>query len=344
MSKYIVELSPVLKNIASEGGLDSAILNGNSIQRTLNMIDYNGKKISNAKDGDIISSDNGGEYFSEIIKIDFLVCPDGTSGCLGNCVDLDNDSNNCGGCFNVCGEGYHCQNGVCVETTTTTSTTTSTTTTSSPGASSGTLIFNGQNPTSGGSYVSAPGSTVGTWLPGTGDFTVEWFQYQTATGHPRVFSVGPDTNATIGVSIEANKVYKWLGGKNWNIGVTYLNTWVHIALVRASGMMSVYINGTMSGTAQTDTTNVTGSSKDLYIGSDGITNGDGFAGKITNFRWTNSAVYTENFSPITSPLTVLADTKLLMLGGTVSNPAVDSTGINTLTNFNTTWSSDTPFV
>ena len=32
-----------------------------------------------------------------------------------------------------------------------------------------------------------------------------------------------------------------------------------------------------------------------------------------------------------------------MLGGSASNPAVDSTGINVLTNFNTTWSSETPF-
>ena len=32
-----------------------------------------------------------------------------------------------------------------------------------------------------------------------------------------------------------------------------------------------------------------------------------------------------------------------MLGGNVTNPVVDSTGINSLVNFNTTWDAATPF-
>jgi hypothetical protein len=217
---------------------------------------------------------------------------------------------------------------------------------SGPVGGSGTIVFNGLDPQSGGSYVSAPGATINTWLPSTGDFTVEWFQYQTVGGgHPRVFSIGPDTQATFGVSIEANKVYTWPTANNWSIGTTYVNTWVHIALVRSSGVMNAFINGVKKTTYnQADTTDVSGAVNDLYIGADGLTAGDGFPGNITNFRWTNSAVYTTNFDTPTSPLSSLSQTKLLLLGGSTANPVVDATGTNVLTNFNTTWSADTPFV
>lgn len=213
-----------------------------------------------------------------------------------------------------------------------------------PAESSGTILFNGLDPNAGGSYVSAPRATIATWLPGTGNYTIEWFQYQTVlSSHPRVFSIGPDTAATLGVSIEGGKVYTWPNGNNWTIGKTYQNTWIHVALVRTSGSTKCYIDGTSVGTAQSDSVNVTGALKDLFIGADGETAGDGFPGKITNFRWTNSAVYTGNFTAPTSPLTVLPQTKLLLLGGSPSNPVTDSTGINVLTNFNTTWGPDTPF-
>ena len=110
--------------------------------------------------------------------------------------------------------------------------------------------------------------------------------------------------------------------------------------------MSAYVNGATAGTPQKNsntTSDISGATYSLYIGSDGFTSGDTFTGKITNFRWTNSAVYTGTFSRPTSALTQLANTKLLMLGGNITNPVIDSTGINVLTNFNTTWSTDTPF-
>ena len=221
-------------------------------------------------------------------------------------------------------------------------------------SSSGTIVFNGVQNVSTGSWISAPAATIGTWLPGTGDFTIEWFQYYVdVPAHPRIFSIGVDTTATLGVSIEG-AVYTWPNGNNWDIGKTYSNTWVHIAIVRKGGTSSCYIDGirslkdasgsTASNGYYADTQDVSGSTKPLYIGSDHATSGDWFQGKITNFRWTNAAVYTgASFSRPTSPLTKLAQTKLLMLGGNITNPVVDSTGINVLTNYNTTWSSDTPF-
>lgn len=213
-----------------------------------------------------------------------------------------------------------------------------------PAASSGTILFNGQDPTNNGSYVSAPKATIATWLPGTDNFTVEWFQYQTVlSSHPRVFSIGPDTTPKYGVSVESDTIYTWPGGNSYAIGKTYLNTWIHVALVRTTGTTKCYIDGTQVGTAQANAVAISGATYDFFIGADGLSAGDGFPGKITNFRWTNSAVYTGNFTKPSSPLTVLAETKLLLLGGSAANPVVDSTGINTLTNYNTTWGADTPF-
>jgi hypothetical protein len=51
---YIVKLTPDLRNLATEGSLDTAVVAGNSIQRTVYLDVYNGtdRKIVEAKDGD----------------------------------------------------------------------------------------------------------------------------------------------------------------------------------------------------------------------------------------------------------------------------------------------------
>jgi hypothetical protein len=44
------------------------------------------------------------------------VCPEGRASCGGQCVDLQNDNENCGSCGNVCGAGTCCNEGACVST------------------------------------------------------------------------------------------------------------------------------------------------------------------------------------------------------------------------------------
>jgi hypothetical protein len=59
-------------------------------------------------------------------------------------------------------------------------------------------------------YLTLPASTD--WAFGTGDFTIEWWQYQTGAGtFPRVFSVGPSPTASVAVSIESGTFYFWEG-------------------------------------------------------------------------------------------------------------------------------------
>ena len=123
--------------------------------------------------------------------------------------------------------------------------------------------------------------------------------------------------------------------------------WAHIAISRISAVTRLYIDGQYKSKSSS-VRSINGTihaGEPMYMGGDGATNW--FQGNLTNFRWTNTGLYSASETTITvpsAPLTNLAQTKLLLLGGTVANPVEDATGINTLVNSNTGWSSSTPFV
>jgi len=55
MSNYNIKLTPSFTNPATEGSLDSSLLNGKSLQRTFNMYEINNdgnRKMISAKDGE----------------------------------------------------------------------------------------------------------------------------------------------------------------------------------------------------------------------------------------------------------------------------------------------------
>jgi hypothetical protein len=150
------------------------------------------------------------------------------------------------------------------------------------------------------------------WAPGTGDFTIEWFSYQTSTGSfPRPFSVGNYSTAPIAVSIEGGTFYYWANGgfRYSNSAGTILNSWVHWAVVRGSGVTKVYKNGTQLGSQITDTNNITNTSTELTVGNETTkSTGAALIGYLTNFRWVKGlAVYTGNFTTPTSALTATAN-------------------------------------
>ena len=186
-------------------------------------------------------------------------------------------------------------------------------------------------------YLSLPAGS--SWVLGTGDFTIEWWQYMTTqNSNPRVFSVGTYPSASIAVSIEGGTFYVWeASGFRFNFALsTYLNTWIHFAISRVSGNTSVYQNGTRIGSTYTDTNNINNSSANLTIGQESTTSaGSYFTGYLSNFRIVKgTGVYTANFSPITTTLRPVAGTQVLL--PLVASPFTDiSTNEYTVNNVGT---------
>lgn len=161
------------------------------------------------------------------------------------------------------------------------------------------------------SYIDVAASSD--WAVGTGDFTIEWFGYQTKTIIPpyqRIFTVKDFPNISIGVSSEGGTFYYWANNsfRYSASGAITINTWQHWAVVRQSGITKVYRNGTLLGSQITDNNNINNTIDKLTIGADNAhaTNAT-YVGYLTNFRWIKGlAVYTGNFAIPTSTLTATA--------------------------------------
>ncbi len=161
------------------------------------------------------------------------------------------------------------------------------------------------------SYITAPASID--WAMGTGDFTVEWFSYQTTLlQFQRVFTVGDYPTIDFGVSIESGTFYFWSGGDAdtdySSASATTTNTWYHWAVVRAGTTLSVYRNGTLRGSSVSNSDNINDSSTPFVVGNTNtFATNAAFVGYITNFRLVKGlAVYTGNFTVPTSALTAIA--------------------------------------
>jgi hypothetical protein len=146
---------------------------------------------------------------------------------------------------------------------------------------------------------------------GTGDFTIEgWFYINSGSPNNGALQIsgttgGLQANTTTNIAIFSadNSGTKW--------GAYYANTfaygsasttqtWTHIALVRSSGSLKLYINGTADATfgTKTDTTNYTGQNICVggYYSTSYLWNG-----YIDDLRITKGvARYTTNFTPPTS--------------------------------------------
>jgi len=117
-----------------------------------------------------------------------------------------------------------------------------------------------------------------------------------------------------------------------------VGVWYHFALVRSSGSIKLYINGTSqsftndgNGTSfpngATATFNHTGPCR-IYVNTS-LFNESQFSGLISNIRLVKGlAVYTTNFSVPVRPLSTIADTKILLNTGSSSTYLVDSSSYN----------------
>ena len=153
-------------------------------------------------------------------------------------------------------------------------------------------------------YVSVPGGTG--FSMGTGDFTIEWFQYQSsATSFPRLFWYG--ASPSMGVSLESTAYFWSPSLASLGTHGTLLNTWLHFAFVRISSKMYAYKNGTLisNSLGVSVPSNIADTTSTFYIGSKGNSGlqSEQFIGSITSFRVCKGiGVYTGNFTTPTSPL------------------------------------------
>ena len=170
-----------------------------------------------------------------------------------------------------------------------------------------------------GSSVYLNGSTnyLTTYSPsgflfGTNDFTVEsWIYLNTAATNgdsstDKVVFGGFNFTPAFLCFINNSTIYRasiWDGSNQYNSTITILpKTWTHVAWVRQSSILNIYTNGVSGYTNASYTTNWTVSTT-AYIGRSDSSDDRYFPGYISNLRIVNGvAVYTGNFTPLTTPL------------------------------------------
>ena len=182
------------------------------------------------------------------------------------------------------------------------------------------------------SYISIPNNADLNFEEG--DFTVEWFQYQTDTNtNSRIFQRGTFGNMMSFVISIVPRVSGYIYGTNTSIhrlsNYTYRNKWVHFAICRNSEITSIYKDGVILYTFP-DLDNHT-TTADLYIGNDiTLDPNRAFGGYMYYFHYIKGvAKYTANFTVSTAMVTAVPETVLLLtadgasgsLGNTVTNNA-----------------------
>jgi hypothetical protein len=155
----------------------------------------------------------------------------------------------------------------------------------------------GKFPASGG--LTVPDSAA--LRPGTGDFTVEcWVRYNAGSVAQVIYEKGlntansiliqTDTSASpkITVLINASSVVTETTG-------TATGVWVHKAIVRSSGTVTIYSNGAANGSASGAATITVTSTIGIGCRADGVS--APLNGNLDELRYSNIARWTANFTP-----------------------------------------------
>lgn len=174
------------------------------------------------------------------------------------------------------------------------------------------LYFNGS------SYLTIPGYDFG-----AEDFTLDWWEYPTnanaGTRFTNVYCTSYSTQAgglltylyASGLKVYLSNKTGGASTSDWNVladktlGANVLNTWTHRAVVRSGSNLMFFKNGTLEYTYDVGS-NVVGysSSRPWGIGnwaSDLMTTGYPYIGYLDEFRVSDVARWTANFTPPTEP-------------------------------------------
>lgn len=174
-----------------------------------------------------------------------------------------------------------------------------------------------------GNYVTAVPASA--FAFGTGNFTIEFWFYTTsvATQQGLYGCRPPSTNGAYPVLalVGSNVVYYTNNGTRITSSALTNNAWYAISLVRNAGSTKLYINGTQSGATYADSTNYL-SSTFILAADDYNVGATPIIGYIDEFRMSNIARYTANYTPATQQFIDDPNTMLLIHfeganGGTV---------------------------
>ena len=153
-----------------------------------------------------------------------------------------------------------------------------------------------------GDYLKIP-STAITGI-GTGDFTIEFWIYRVGSGTQIIFD---QRSAATQVALcifndSSNNLQLYINGANRiSAGALSANTWVHVAVCRSGTSTKMFVNGTQGGSTYTDSNNYLNNPIFIGIQFDATS---GVNGYIDDFRLSNYARYTANFTAPTAAFPV----------------------------------------
>ena len=178
-------------------------------------------------------------------------------------------------------------------------------------------------------YAYVSGSNTGLAI-GTSDFTCEfWFNLTTLVTGSELVDFRDGSNTGFAVYLNSSGLQYYDSAINpvlLSLASFVYGSWYHLAISRTSGTIKIFLNGSQvySGT---DTTSFTTATNRPAFGCYGPSPANGpLNGYISNFRLViGNGLYASNFTPSTTPLTAVANTKLLLFQ---SNRLVDNSGNN----------------
>jgi hypothetical protein len=172
-----------------------------------------------------------------------------------------------------------------------------------------------------GSLSYAPGTLDATMNMPTGDFTIEyWARVSDRSGGSGMWEIKSGVHTIYVPNGEVGGNVRNLGlvitDTSGNILLNYASpggslqdtTWTHVAIVRSGNNFRVFTGGTLR-TTQTVSGFTMPNTTTLTIGVGG---GNLFRGNIDEFRFSNTARYSSNYTPSTTAFTNDANTLLLL--------------------------------